>query len=236
MKSINNQTRTSTTLALTAVAVTLALGIIQAQAQSVEYTFSDDTSDGWANSGFGTTPVATVSTIGGQNYVYIPYVGFQSGNVGTGYAGNLAGFDAAMGAALNDPSAYDISYTYYLDTSTFSGATFLQLGTFVNGGSGYYSQDYSTPNELSFNGSQLSSGQVFTGTVTINMGSVFASDANAATETFYRLGFIENTDSTATGVGVYYTDISVTPVPEPGTLVLAGLGGLSMLFLRRRKA
>ncbi|MGH8024536.1 MAG: PEP-CTERM sorting domain-containing protein [Limisphaerales bacterium] len=236
MKALNNQTRTSATLALAAVAATLAVGIMQAQAQSVEYTFSDGTSDGWADSGFSATPVATVSTIGSQNYAYIPYVGFQSGNVGTGYAGNLTGFDAAMAAALNNPSAYDLSYTYYINTATFSGATFLQLGTFLNAGSGYYSQDYSTPNEVQFTGAQLSSGQVFTGTVTINMGSVFSSDSSAATETFYRLGLIENTDSTATGVGVYYTDISVTPVPEPGTLVLAGLGGLSMLFLRRRKA
>jgi hypothetical protein len=30
--------------------------------------------------------------------------------------------------------------------------------------------------------------------------------------------------------------IGVNPVPEPTTLALAGLGGLSMLFLRRRKA
>jgi hypothetical protein len=37
---------------------------------------------------------------------------------------------------------------------------------------------------------------------------------------------------TATAFGV----APVTPVPEPATLALAGLGGLSMLFLRRRKA
>jgi hypothetical protein len=32
------------------------------------------------------------------------------------------------------------------------------------------------------------------------------------------------------------TPFGVNPVPEPATLALAGLGGLSMLFLRRRKA
>lgn len=33
-----------------------------------------------------------------------------------------------------------------------------------------------------------------------------------------------------------FTAFGVAPVPEPTTLALAGLGGLSMLFLRRRKA
>jgi len=33
-----------------------------------------------------------------------------------------------------------------------------------------------------------------------------------------------------------YNSFGVAPVPEPTTLALAGLGGLSMLFLRRRKA
>jgi hypothetical protein len=237
MKSFTNQNRRFAGLALTAVAVCLGLAVIQAQAQSIEYTFSDGTSDGWANAGFSSSPVATVSTIGGQNYVYIPYVGFQSGNDASDSPGNLAGFNAAMSAALNNPSGYDISYTYYINTATFSGATFLQLGTFLNTGTGYYSQDYSTPNEVSFNGTQLASGQVFTGTVNLNVGSVFSSDANAATDTYFRLGLIENTGSGTTGVGVYYTDISVTPVPEPATLSLCGVGLASgLMFLRRRMA
>lgn len=38
------------------------------------------------------------------------------------------------------------------------------------------------------------------------------------------------------GLGGTNPELVLTPVPEPTTLALAGLGGISMLFLRRRKA
>lgn len=41
---------------------------------------------------------------------------------------------------------------------------------------------------------------------------------------------------TGTGQVAPFTMYTVTPVPEPTTLALAGLGGLSLLLLRRRKA
>jgi hypothetical protein len=232
MKTFINQ-KTLICMALSATAL-LGLGAIQAQGQSVTYNFTDNTSDGWANAGFSGTPVATVQNIGGQNYIYLPLGGFQVGNDASDSAGNLAGFNAAMSAAINNPSAYDVSYNYYINTAAFTGATFLQLGIFVNTGKGYYLQDYSTPNQISFNGTQLASGGVFTGTVTENLGTMGVSDPNAAIESYFRLGFIEN--GNGTGVGVDYTDISVYSVPEPASLALAGLGGLSMLVLRRRKA
>lgn len=217
-----------------ATLVALLVGGIQAQGQSVLYTFGDGTSDGWASSGFGNSPANSVSSIGGQNYIYVPYIGFQSGNVASGYPGGLAGFNAAMMAAAADPSGYDLSYTYYINTAGFSGATFLQLGMFVNTGGGYYAQDYSTPNEVSFNGTQLASGQVFTGTVTINMAAVGFD--MPPTNTFYRLGLIENTSSGATGVGVYYTDIGITAVPEPASLSLFGLAATGFWVIRRRNS
>ena len=235
MKNFINQRKTLTHLALTAAAF-LGLGAIQAQAQSVTYNFTGGSNQGWSNAGFGNTPAATTALIGGQEYLYLPFVNFQNGSDASDSSGNLSGFNAAMSAAINNPSGYDISYNYYLNTSTFSNATFLQLGVYVNTGTGYYKQDYSTPNQISFNGAQVSSGDIFTGTVTENLGTMGVADGNAATEGYFRLGLIENTGSGTAGVGVYYTDISVYAVPEPATLAMAGLGGLSMLFLRRRKA
>jgi hypothetical protein len=211
-------------------AVALVLGVIQAQGQSVNFIFSDGTADGWANAGFGGSPIATVSNIGGQNYIYLPLGGFQVGNVASGYAGNLSTFDAAMAAAAANPIGYTISYDYSINTAGFSGSTFLQLGTFVNSGSGYYAQDFGATKEVELNGTQLASGQVFSGHVSFNMTAV--GFAIPPADTFFRLGFIENGDGT--GVGAYLSNISVSPVPEPASLALIGLGMAGFAMIRRR--
>jgi len=43
-------------------------------------------------------------------------------------------------------------------------------------------------------------------------------------------------NATSTQANTIANQFAIAPVPEPATLALAGLGGLSMLFLRRRKA
>jgi hypothetical protein len=223
--SISNKAKI-TSLAV-AVAL-LGLGAIQAQGQSVVYNFSDNTPDGWANSGFGSSPLATVATIGTQNYIAIPLGGFQVANV----SGGSGALFNAMAAAAANPAGYNISYNYYINTAGVTGSTYLQVGTFWNQGDGYYAQDYGSPNELQLNGTQMASGNVFTGTVTINVGAVYAPVAG---DTFYRLGLIENADGT--GVVVDFTDISVSPVPEPASLARFGLGlAVGTVFLHRRKA
>jgi hypothetical protein len=207
---------------------------VQAFGQSVVYNFSDGTSDGWASSGFSGSPASSVSNILGNNYIFAPLgSSFQVANVSSGDP--TSAFYQAMQAAGANPSGYDISYNYYFDTSTFGPTppSFLQLGTFVNGGNGQYFQDFSTPNEVQFNGSQLASGQVFQGTVTFNMGT--AGFALNPTNNFYRLGLIENGNNgaSASAIGVYLTDISITAVPEPSVLCLFGLGATG-LWMRRR--
>jgi hypothetical protein len=234
MKTFINKSRNIPCVALTAAVALLGLAAIQTQAQSITYTFADGTSDGWTLGGFSAGADPTVSNIGGQNYIFIATGSFQAANVGSGYAGNLASFNAAMGAALLNPSGYDISYNWAVNTANNVGGTFLQLGTFLNATSGYYEQDYSTPNEVALNGTQLASGGILTGTVTINLAAVFPSDASAATETSFRLGLIVNGNGTD---GAYFSNISVSPVPEPATLSLCGLGLASgLMYFRRRKA
>ena len=220
-----------TSVGMTVIA--LVFGATLAQSQSVNYNFSDGLPDGWANAGFSGSPAATVATIGSQNYLALPLGGFQVGNVGTGNASDP--LYITMAAAALNPAGYNISYDYYIDTSKFSGATFLQLGTFVNSGSGYYAQDFpNSGKEVELNGTQLASGQVFTGHVSINMAAV--GFAIPPADTFFRLGFIENGTSGA-GIVVDFTNISIAPAPEPSTLALIGLGAAAtMLMLRRRLA
>jgi PEP-CTERM motif len=218
------------TFNLAAAVALLGLGAIQAQGQSVNFNFSDGTADGWANTGFGNSPVASVTNIGGQNYIAIPLGGFQVANIGT--SDSSTPLYAAMAAAAANPAGYNISYDYYINTAAFSGATFLQIGSFVNTGNGDYFQDFGTPKEVELNGSQLASGQVFSGHVSINMAA--AGLNMAAGQTFFRVGLIEN--GGGTGVVVDFSNISVAAVPEPSTLALAGLGAIGVLLRRRRHA
>jgi hypothetical protein len=218
-----------------AAVVALGLCATQVHGQSVNFNFSDNTADGWVNGGFTASPASTVVTILGNNYISIPLGGFQVANVNSGTVGGTPAstFNAAMYAALNNPLGYDLNFNYYIDTSTFTTpGTYLQVGLFVNPGSGFYSQVYGSPNGLQLNGTQVASGSVFQGQVSIPM-SAFTVDANAATETSFRLGIVENGDGT--DVKVNFTDLSVTPVPEPSTLALAGLSAMGGLMLFRRR-
>jgi PEP-CTERM motif len=212
---------------------------IQAQGQSVNFTFSDGTADGWANSGFGNPPpLANIANIGGQNYLSIPMGGYQVANVNSQFVSGTPAstFNSAFLAALEHPANYEITYNYYIDTSTFTTpGTYIQLATYINTGSGYYGST-GTPSayEPQFNGTQVASGNVFSGSATIPF-SAYGTDASAATENYFRLGLIINGDGT--GVKVNFTDISISPVPEPSTLALIGLGAAAtMLMLRRRLA
>jgi len=230
-----NSNKTKITSLAAAVAI-VGLGAIQAQGQSVTFNFSDNTSDGWVNGGFGSSPASTVVPIGGNNYISEAIGGYQVANVNSGTVSGAPAstFNAAMQAAIDNPAGYQLTYNYYINPATFTTVgTYLQLGSYVNTGSGYYGQD-GTPNayEPQLNGTQLASGGVFSGTVTVPF-TAYGTDANALTENYYRLGFIINGDGT--GVTVDYTDISITPVPEPSTLALAGLGAMGGLMLFRRR-
>jgi hypothetical protein len=216
---------------LNLAAAALLFGAIQSHGQSVTFDFQDGTSQGWANAGFSGTPLATNVNIGGSLRVYLPLGGFQVGNVSTGNSGSP--LYQAMAAALNNPAGYNLSYDYYIDTSTFTaGAGFLQLGSFVNAGSGYYQQDFGAVKEFELNGTQLASGQVFQGHVSVNF-TVFPVDTNAPSETFFRLGLIEN-GTAGVGLGVYFDNISVSPVPEPTSLSLLALAVPAFWMMRRR--
>ena len=220
---------------LFSVALVAALLMVAAQASAVvvTYDFEDGTDQGFGNK-FSNDASANfpIVDIGGSKRMAVLRNGdFQEAERTTNNPTDAL-YQALLEASGNE-AGYEISYDYYIDTSAFAGGagTYLQGGTYVNTGSGYYAQNFpGTGKEFELNSVQLTSGQVISGTVT----QTFAQKGFdlPAGQTFFRLGIIMNGD----GVNqvVHFDNISVRPVPEP-SLALFGLG-LPALLMRRRRA
>ncbi len=205
---------------------------VHASAQSHTFTFEDGTDQGWGT-GFGNDASASfpIATIAGSKRMGITQTSaFQE--AGREASNPADPFFIAMLAASANEAGYELSYDWYVDTALTPGANgnFLQLATYVNSGSGYYAQDFpGTGKDVELNGTQLASGQVFSGTVT----ETFAAKGFNIPlgETFFRIGLIANGDGSPV---IYFDNISVRPiVPEPASLSALATGGL---LLRRRRA
>jgi hypothetical protein len=216
-------------------AATLAVLVGHASGQSVTYNFSDNTSDGWDQGGFSNTTALPLDTIGGTNYIHVASGGFQVANRATG---NVADpMFLAMQAAQITPATYDVSYDWLVNTAQFTAnpattPTFVQLGIFVNGGDGSYAQIFGGATEPQLNGTQLASGQTFTGHVDQVLTGLMP--APSIPETFWRLGLIENSDNP---FFADLTNISIHPVvPEPATFSLGAMVIAGLSLRRRRQA
>ena len=210
----------------------LLLGAGRASAVTVTYDFENGTDQGFGRK-FSDDASETfpIELVGGSNRMAVARNGdFQEAERTVSNAADP--LYQAMLAASADEALYEISYDYYIDTSTWgAGAgTFLQLGTYVNTGNGYYAQNF--PNvgkELELSGAQLASGEVFSGTVT----QTFAEKGFDLPpgQTFFRLGLIIN--GNGANQVVHFDNVSVRPIPEPGALAILGLM-LPALAIRRR--
>ncbi len=217
----------------TAMAAAFVLAGASASAQTFSFDFEDGTDQGFG-SPFGSdagqeNPIVNIG--GSLRMEVLRDGGFQETDYGSADAGWLAAFNAAVAA----PSLYEISYDWYVDTSLGDYGGFLQLGTYINGGSPAfsYTQDFpGTAKDVELDGTQLGSGSVFSGTVTETLTDKYgAIDPGFLGSDFGRLGFIINGDGA--DATVYFDNIVVRPVPEPASLGLLALGGA--LLARRRR-
>jgi hypothetical protein len=217
-------------------AATLWLGSSQASAQSVTYNFEDGTDQGFGT-GFGNDASASfpIVAIGGSKRMEVlDTAAFQQAGREAGNPADLQYIIMSIAAA--DESLVTLSYDWYVDTSLSPGnyGNFLQLGTYVNTGSGYYAQDFPAVKDVELNGAQLASGQLFSGTVTETLAAKGFNIPLA--ETFFRFGLISNGDGT--NAKIYFDNITLSVVPEPASLAVAGLGlfGVAGVAIRRRRS
>ena len=213
----------------------LLFGAIQSHGQSVTFDFQDGTDQGFGL-GFGNDASKTfpIVNIGGSLRMAVTLGGFQV----AGREGGSNPFLAAMNAAVLNPGGYAFSYDWYVDTSLSPGnyGTFLQMGTYINSGSGAYAQDFpGTGKDVELNGTQLASGGVFSGTVTETFTQKYGTltDPLWFGQTFMRLGLIVQGDGTGS---VYFDNITITAVPEPASLSLLALAAPALWMMRRRRS
>ena len=204
-----------------------------ASAQSVTYNFEDGTDQGFGT-GFGNDASASfpIVNIGGSlRMEVLDTASFQQAGRETGNPGD--GQYITMLAGSADESLITLSYDWYVDTSLSPGnyGNFLQLGTYVNTGSGYYAQDFPAIKDVELNGGQLASGQVFSGTVT----ETFAAKGFniPLAETFFRFGLISNGDGTQ--AKIYFDNITLSIVPEPTSVALVGVGAIGLIGVVTRR-
>jgi len=211
-------------------ALTLAAG--HAFGQSATFDFESGGDQGWGHKfADDASEIFPITFIGGSNRMTVLRNGdFQEAErVASNPADALY---AALSAASTNEAGYRISYDWLVDTAPGNMGSFLQIGTYVNTGSGYFAQDFpATGKDVELNGVQLGGGQVFSGTVN----ETFAAKGFdlPAGETFFRLGLIINGDGT--NATVHFDNVRVEPVPEPAAIVLLGPAAAAFGFARRRR-
>jgi len=202
-----------------------------AKAQDVIWDFQDGTDQGWAgafddNDGDLDLPIVDVNG-DGNLWLCISNTGAFADNAGiTGDPSFLTAFYAAA----NDPTNYEVSWDYIIDTSAGTDGTFFELGNFFQSDAAGF--PFVRGTNLELDGPALAGADIFTGTQSLQ----FPSGLTGNAETFARFGFTTNGD--ASDVTVYLDNIqirSTATIPEPSSAAFIGFGLLGLTAIRRRK-
>jgi hypothetical protein len=173
----------------------------------------------WEGTWYGPTVSPNGTSVMGLGYIAAtPHWGYQAIGVNDGALSSLGlQFDAGSFTDAGGTRNLGITVSLY-QSSSFVGAD----NTDIAGAGGVTLID-----SVSLTSGNLSAGQVVTLTTSLNLAT-----ANTTDQLYLR--FVNY----STGTGEPWTaidNLSITPVPEPSTLALAGLGGLALLLRRRAK-
>ena len=119
----------------------------------------------------------------------------------------------------NDGDVSEANDSVYFNGSGTSSGNLNYVST------GSWDEDNSNVHDLS---------AVFSGSnVTLNLGGVSSGSISVLNSATTVTGFRISSEGSSATDGVFFDDISITQVPEPGSLALLGLGGLCLLRRRR---
>lgn len=220
-----------------------------ANAQSSLYTtyndFSGASDAGWG----GGTPTAVssfstdASTVNGLGNSTSPGGAGTSGSllIAAGVTGwtdvatlpglnSFAAISAVDPGYANDGVAVAATGNIYLDYSSPNNVGYFQMGVLLGyAGNGYWPPVFSSSTtDLGF--TDPNGLEVYRATIPYSIAAGGAGSMGGI-----GVGIMVNTDRT--GANAFYVDnisVSASPVPEPGTMALAAMGGAALLFFRRR--
>jgi hypothetical protein len=151
---------------------------------------------------------------------------------GVGYVGNLAGVSAMDPGYANNGVAVAAAGNIYLDYSLPGKTTggYFQIGVLLAyPGNSYWGPTFSSSTtDLGF--ADPNGQEVYRATIPYSIAA-----GGAGSLWGIGLSIMANTDYA--GTTSFYVDnisVSAAPVPEPGTMALAAMGGAALLFFRRR--